>query len=160
MTDLTDYIGSLSAEDQRAIQMELNDLFQSLPIRSLRERAGLTQSELANKMGVSQAAISGVENRTDMLLSTFFSYTKAVGATASLRVELNSDEYELRSHFQEEDEYHEESFSFTLEKRRVTETIANVAWTRGKNIKKSSPIFRVMPELCANDDTWSAVSYG
>ena len=45
----------------------------------LRERRGLTQQELARKLGVRQATISGVERRDDVQLSTLRRVVEALG---------------------------------------------------------------------------------
>ncbi|MCH9668021.1 MAG: XRE family transcriptional regulator [Actinomycetia bacterium] len=49
-------------------------------LAAVRHAANLTQAELAQRMGIKQAALSGVENREDLLLSTLASYLEAAGA--------------------------------------------------------------------------------
>lgn len=49
---------------------------------------GLTQTELAIKLGVGQAAVSKIERQSDMLISTLTSYLTALGVDASLVVEV------------------------------------------------------------------------
>ncbi len=56
-------------------------------LAALRKAAALTQASLAEKLGVSQAAISQVEQRHDMLLSTLNSYLEAMGGHATVTVE-------------------------------------------------------------------------
>ena len=48
-------------------------------ISRLRERRGLTQQDLASKLGVKQATISGMERRTDIQLSTLRRVIQALG---------------------------------------------------------------------------------
>jgi len=48
-------------------------------ISRLRERRGLTQQDLASKLGVKQATISGMERRTDIQLSTLRRVIEAFG---------------------------------------------------------------------------------
>jgi transcriptional regulator with XRE-family HTH domain len=43
----------------------------------------MTQSEVAKKLGVGQAAVSRLESREDMLLSTLYDYLTATGADAA-----------------------------------------------------------------------------
>lgn len=51
-------------------------------LAAIRKAAGnLTQDEVAPKLGVKQAAVSRVESRGDLLLSTLGDYLEAVGAT-------------------------------------------------------------------------------
>jgi transcriptional regulator with XRE-family HTH domain len=48
----------------------------------------MTQIELATKLGVGQAAVSKIERQSDMLISTLASYLTALGADATVVVEL------------------------------------------------------------------------
>ena len=51
-----------------------------------RQAAELTQVELARRLGVTQAAISRIEQPHDLLLSTLNSYLGAIGGRASVVV--------------------------------------------------------------------------
>ena len=46
----------------------------------IRKAAQMTQVEVARKLGVGQGAVSRLENRDDMLLSTLYDYLTATGA--------------------------------------------------------------------------------
>jgi transcriptional regulator with XRE-family HTH domain len=59
-----------------------------IDLAAIRRATGLTQTQLAANLGVGQAQISKVERQGDMLISTLASYLKALGATATLVVEL------------------------------------------------------------------------
>ena len=61
-------------------QMRQADRAHKMGLAAVRQAANLTQVELANRMGIGQAALSGLENREDLLLSTLASYLEAVGA--------------------------------------------------------------------------------
>lgn len=50
----------------------------------LRRRAGLTQGQLAERLGVTQSWISQVENETDVRLSTVSAYVAALGGQLQL----------------------------------------------------------------------------
>ena len=50
----------------------------------LRERIGLTQGQLAIRLGVSQATISGIERRRDVQLSTLERVIKALGGSLEI----------------------------------------------------------------------------
>jgi len=53
----------------------------TLPILGqLRREAGLTQAELAERMGIDQAGVSRLERRRDLKLSTVRDYLAALGA--------------------------------------------------------------------------------
>ncbi len=49
-------------------------------LRGFREEAGLTQAEVAEKLGTSQPSVAKLEARSDVLMSTFAKYVEAVGA--------------------------------------------------------------------------------
>ena len=46
---------------------------------ALRKARRQTQVELARKLGINQASVSGIENNTDLLLSTLARYVRALG---------------------------------------------------------------------------------
>lgn len=58
-------------------------------LKALRELAGLTQSDLATRLKVGQAAISKIENRGDVHISSLKKYVEALGAT--LRIDAAFD---------------------------------------------------------------------
>ena len=65
-------------------------------LAAIRHAANLTQDELAARMGIKQAALSGVESRSDLLLSTLANYLRAAGGTgARVVVTLNGQDVEL-----------------------------------------------------------------
>ena len=65
-------------------------------LAALRKAAALTQVELARKLGVSQAAVSRMEQPHDMLLSTLNAYLEAIGGHATLVVHFDGgDDVEL-----------------------------------------------------------------
>lgn len=66
-----------------AIRVEDTDLGRVVggSLKELRELAGLTQRELADRLAVGQAAISKIEHRGDVQLSTLQKYVQALGGT-------------------------------------------------------------------------------
>ena len=58
-------------------------------LRELRRRAGLTQVEVAAALGVGQPAVSKLEARSDILLSTLQAYVKAVGGKYTIKASLD-----------------------------------------------------------------------
>jgi ribosome-binding protein aMBF1 (putative translation factor) len=57
-------------------------------LRIAREDAGMTQEELAQKLGTKKTAISRIENHAeDIRLSTLEKYASAFGKTLKLRLE-------------------------------------------------------------------------
>lgn len=62
-------------------EMHQIDRSYKMGLATVRHAAKLTQAELAERMGIKQAALSGVENREDLLLSTLANYLEAAGAS-------------------------------------------------------------------------------
>jgi DNA-binding XRE family transcriptional regulator len=71
-------------------EMEAADRAYAMGLAALRQAAELTQVELAKKLGVTQAAVSRMEQPHDMLLSTLNAYLEAVGGHATMIVRFDS----------------------------------------------------------------------
>jgi transcriptional regulator with XRE-family HTH domain len=56
-----------------------------MPLEALRGARQLTQAQLAQLLRVSQGAVSKVERRTDMFVSTLRSYVRAIGGHLQIR---------------------------------------------------------------------------
>jgi DNA-binding XRE family transcriptional regulator len=68
----------------------------AMNLAMIRKAAQMTQVEVARKLGVGQGAISRLENRGDMLLSTLYDYLTATGAdAASIVVTVHGQKIEL-----------------------------------------------------------------
>jgi predicted transcriptional regulator/DNA-binding XRE family transcriptional regulator len=59
-------------------------------LRHLREQLGLTQVDVAARLGVGQTVVSRIEGRSDLLLSTIRSYLIALGGSLNIRAVLKS----------------------------------------------------------------------
>jgi DNA-binding XRE family transcriptional regulator len=57
----------------------------ALPLDEPREARSLTQTQLAEILHVSQGAVSKVERRADMYISTLRSYVRAMGGDLQMR---------------------------------------------------------------------------
>jgi predicted transcriptional regulator len=75
---------TITPEDEVEIARlrELMDLEQRL--HDLRQRLGITQTELARRLDVSQANVSRIEHEQDLKLSTLRSYIAALGGELEL----------------------------------------------------------------------------
>lgn len=80
--------GSLANARRRVIQLLQSNTQTSPPIgillARLREKRGLTQKALAERLGVKQATISGAESRGDIQLSTLRRLIEALGGTLEI----------------------------------------------------------------------------
>jgi transcriptional regulator with XRE-family HTH domain len=59
-----------------------------IDLAAIRRAAGLTQIQLAAKLGVGQAQVSKIERQSDMLLGTLAAYLTALGVEAQIVVEV------------------------------------------------------------------------
>ena len=81
---------------QAHTEAEEMDRVYAMNLAMIRKAAQLTQVEVAKRLGVGQAAVSRMENRGDMLLSTLSDYLTATGAdAASIVVVVHGQRIEL-----------------------------------------------------------------
>jgi transcriptional regulator with XRE-family HTH domain len=59
-----------------------------IDLAAIRRAAGLTQIQLAAKLGVGQAQVSKIERQSDMLLGTLAAYLTALRVEAQIVVEV------------------------------------------------------------------------
>jgi DNA-binding XRE family transcriptional regulator len=62
---------------------------------ALRKARNQTQVELAARMGLPQASISDMENRSDLLLSTLAKYLRAMGGELQIRAVFPEASFDL-----------------------------------------------------------------
>ncbi len=88
MQTLDDVLKSLPPARRRKSAARAKELLaEEASLQDLRKAMGLTQVKMAKALGVGQDAISRVEQRTDMLLSTLGDYVKGMGGELSLIAE-------------------------------------------------------------------------
>ena len=68
----------------------------TLGLRDLRELHGLSQADLATRLGIQQAAVSKVERRQDLHLDTLATIVKALGGTLEMKVKFPGGEVPLK----------------------------------------------------------------
>ncbi len=88
----------MSPEAQQWIEEQRRDLVRDIRLVELREVLGKTQRDLAEKLGVSQAAISQLENQPDMLLKTLGKYVEAMGAELVITARFPEGDVHLAIH--------------------------------------------------------------
>ena len=74
----------MSPEAQKRVEERAKAEYQALALAELREAQDLTQVELAEKLGIDQGAVSKIERRTDMYLSTLRNVIQAMGGQLEL----------------------------------------------------------------------------
>jgi transcriptional regulator with XRE-family HTH domain len=83
--DFNDFIASLPQEEQEAIQVEASRLInEEMTLRELRKAREYSQQLMAELLHVNQAAVSKIEHRTDMYISTLRSFVAATGGSLEL----------------------------------------------------------------------------
>lgn len=84
--------GKMSPGARKRVQERANAEYRALALAELREAQDLTQVELAKKLGIDQGAVSKIERRTDMYLSTLRSVIAAMGGKLELTARFPSGE--------------------------------------------------------------------
>lgn len=91
MRTLDDVIAARSPESQARIKELADELILETGLQMMREELQLSQKHVAEIMGVSQPAITQLEQRgNDLKLATLKRYIEAMGGKLSLDVELPS----------------------------------------------------------------------
>lgn len=90
MSDLEKYISKRRKRDAKFaedFEVGYEQFKLGVLLRQAREKAGLTQEELARRMKTKKSAISRIENHAeDIKLSTLEKFAQAIGKTLRLRV--------------------------------------------------------------------------
>ena len=69
----------MSPESRGRAESKAKKMLAEMPLDELREARAMTQVHLAKILGVNQAAVSKLERRTDMYVSTLQGFVKAMG---------------------------------------------------------------------------------
>ena len=75
----------MDPESRALVAQRVKEAIAAMPLDDLREARLLTQTQLAEILHVSQGAVSKVERRTDMYISTLRSYVRAMGGDVQIR---------------------------------------------------------------------------
>ena len=83
--NVEDVIAGLDPERRRKIEERAAELIaEEMTLRELRKARELTQASVARELGISQDAISRLEQRSDLLLSTLRRTVETMGGSLSL----------------------------------------------------------------------------
>jgi transcriptional regulator with XRE-family HTH domain len=80
-----DLRAKMSAESRARVDARVRQTLEEMPLEELRNARELTQTQLAEVLQVSQGAVSKVERRTDMYISTLRSYIRSMGGDLQIR---------------------------------------------------------------------------
>lgn len=85
----------MSPKAREAAQKKAQQLLAELPLQELRQARHLSQVQLANVLHVQQGAISKMERRTDMYVSTLRSFIKAMGGDLKIIAQFPDGEVQI-----------------------------------------------------------------
>ncbi|EKI2079722.1 helix-turn-helix transcriptional regulator [Escherichia coli] len=89
MRTLDEMIASRSPESQARIKEIADEMILEVGLQMMREELQLSQKQVAEAMGISQPAVTKLEQRgNDLKLATLKRYVEAMGGKLSLDVEL------------------------------------------------------------------------
>ncbi|EOJ8953109.1 helix-turn-helix domain-containing protein [Escherichia coli] len=89
MRTLDEVIASRSPESQERIKEMADEMILEVGLQMMREELQLSQKQVAEAMGISQPAVTKLEQRgNDLKLATLKRYVEAMGGKLSLDVEL------------------------------------------------------------------------
>ena len=86
---------TLSPDREARLAEKLTAEIAKLPLAEVRKARAMTQVRLAELLQVNQAAISKLEQRSDMYLSTLRSYIEAMGGSLEVRAVFPEGEISL-----------------------------------------------------------------
>ena len=75
----------MSPERQARVEARVQQAIQEMALAELRAARDLTQEHLSGLLGVKQSAISKLERRTDMYVSTLRDFIRAMGGDLEIR---------------------------------------------------------------------------
>lgn len=92
----------MSPQAREAAEKKAQQLLADLPLQELRQARHLSQEQLASILHVKQAAISKMEHRTDMYISTLRGFIKAMGGDLKIIAHFPDGEVQINQ-FEEVD---------------------------------------------------------
>jgi predicted XRE-type DNA-binding protein len=95
---------NLGSEREARIKGRLRDEIARLSLNQLREARSLTQTSLAELLGIPQGGVSRLERRADMYVSTLRNYIRAMGGELKITAVFPNGAVEI-SQFQDVDHH-------------------------------------------------------
>jgi len=86
-----------SLERREQLKREAVAELDRMGFASLRKARQQTQAELADKLGIDQASVSAIENRSNLLLSTLAKYVRALGGDVEIRAVFSGSDVQPRT---------------------------------------------------------------
>ena len=86
---------AIPAERRDKVARRVRETITAMPLDELRRARQMTQSKLAETLGVNQGEVSKIEHRTDLYLSTLSEYVAALGGTLEIRAVFPDNEVRI-----------------------------------------------------------------
>src|SRR5271155_1922816 len=83
--NFNELLKKMNPERRKRLEAEAQQMISEMPLEELRNAREMTQTQLAEVLNVSQGAVSKVERRTDMYISTLRSYIRSMGGDLEIR---------------------------------------------------------------------------
>jgi len=93
-------VAEMPEEAQREVAKRIRQTLASMPLDELRRARQMTQTKLAESLGVNQSEVSKIEHRTDVYISTLAEYVEALGGRLEIRAVFRDREMRI-SQFEE-----------------------------------------------------------
>ena len=94
-TKWRDIRGTFSPEEEAEIERQVENAAAVMTLYQLREARSLTQVSLAKVLDVNQGAVSRMEKRTDMYVSTLRNFIQAMGGRLQVKAIFPEGEVEI-----------------------------------------------------------------
>lgn len=86
----------MAPESLARAKSRAKDMLAEMLLAELRQAVGLTQQELADRLGIKQPTLSGLESQTDIQLSTLRRLVEALGGELELIAHLPGGDVRIR----------------------------------------------------------------
>jgi len=94
----------MSPEAQARAEAKARVMMEEMPLAELRQARKLSQEQIAVSLRIKQAAVSKLERRTDMYISTLRNFVKAMGGDLEITVRFPDGSVKINQ-FEEIDEH-------------------------------------------------------
>jgi DNA-binding XRE family transcriptional regulator len=98
-----DLLKKMSPERRARIDKRTREMLYEMHLQELRKAVALTQQQLAETLEINQAAISKMENQSDMYISTLRRILEAMGGSLKIVAEFPGGDVVIKQ-FTQEDE--------------------------------------------------------
>lgn len=88
-------LDAMPVERRDKVERRVRATIAAMPLDELRRARQMTQTKLAETLGVNQGEVSKIEHRTDLYLSTLSEYVEALGGTLEIRAVFPDNEVRI-----------------------------------------------------------------